>query len=107
VCAFIDLEFPYAQFPCKNLTGDELYPIVWEAIQWLELCGFKVLATICDGVANNHQFIHMHGTPKSPLVYKYTPKSPLVYNHLHLYYINHDIQHKNTSCGLQLLPKLK
>ena len=51
--AFIDLEFPYAQFSCKNLTGDELYPIVWEAIQRLELCGFKVLATICDGAANN------------------------------------------------------
>ena len=67
---FINLHFPYAQFPCKNLTGDELYPLVWEAIQRLELCGFKVLATICDGAANNRRFIHMHGTPKSSLVYK-------------------------------------
>ena len=67
---FIDLEFPYAQFTCKSLTGDELYPIVWEAIQQLELCGFKVLAKICDGAANNRRFIHMHDTPQSSLVYK-------------------------------------
>ena len=67
---FITLHFPYAQFPCKNLTGDQIYPLVWEAVQRLELCGFKVLATICDGAANNRRFIHMHGTPKSSLVYK-------------------------------------
>ena len=67
---FITLHFPYAQFPCKNLTGDQIHPLVWEAIQHLELCGFKVLATICDGAANNRCFIHMHGTPKSSLVYK-------------------------------------
>ena len=45
---------------------------MWEAIQRLELCGFKVLATICDGASNNRRFIHMHGTPKSSLVYKST-----------------------------------
>ena len=67
---FITLHFPYAQFPCKNLTGDQIYPLVWEAVQRLELCGFKVLATICDGAANNRRFIHMHRTPKSSLVYK-------------------------------------
>ena len=67
---FINLHFPYVQFPCKNLTGDQLYPLVWEAVQRLELCGFKVLATICDGAANNRRFIHMHGNPKSSLVYK-------------------------------------
>jgi len=78
---FIDLEFPYAQFPCKNLTGDELYPIVWEAIQRLELCGFNVLTTICDGAANNRQFIHMHGTPQSSSVYKTTNHFSLEKNH--------------------------
>jgi len=44
---FIDLHFPYAQFPCKNLTGDILYPLVWEVVQCRESCRFKVLATIC------------------------------------------------------------
>ena len=67
---FIDLHFPYAQFPCKNLTGDLLYPLVWEAVQRLESCGFKVLATICDGASSNRHFIHMHGNYKSSLVYK-------------------------------------
>ena len=67
---FIDLHFPYTQFPCKNLTGDLLYPLVWEAVQRLESCGFKVLATICDGASSNRHFIHMHGNYKSSLVYK-------------------------------------
>ena len=33
---------------------DLLYPLVWEAVRLLESCGFKVLATICDGASSNH-----------------------------------------------------
>ena len=29
---FTSLEFPYAQFPTNNASGDVLYPIVWEAV---------------------------------------------------------------------------
>ena len=28
--------FPYAQFPCLNLAGDQLYDTFWEAIDRLE-----------------------------------------------------------------------
>jgi len=48
VRVFIDLHFPYTQFPYKNLAGDLLYPLVWEVVWDLESCGFKVFATICD-----------------------------------------------------------
>ena len=36
------LSFPYAQFPCRNVTGDQLYDPFWEAVGRLERCGFKV-----------------------------------------------------------------
>ena len=62
---FIQLCFPYVHFPCKSITGDLLYPLVWEAVQRLEMCGFKVLATICDGASNNRHFIHMHSGVKA------------------------------------------
>ena len=29
-------KFPYAQFPCSSLTGDQLYNIFWEAVERLE-----------------------------------------------------------------------
>ena len=81
---FVDLHFPYAQFPCKNLSGDLLYPLVWEAVRHLESCGFKVLATICDGTSSKLHFIHMHGDHKSSLVYKtIKPYSNDVNRHLY------------------------
>ena len=39
---FSKLQFPYAQFPCDNLSGDLLYDPFWEAVGRLENCGFKV-----------------------------------------------------------------
>ena len=50
------LSFPYAQFPCTVLSGELMYDPVWEAISRLELCGFKVLALTCDGLAANPPF---------------------------------------------------
>ena len=29
-------KFPYAQFPCASLTGDQLHNIFWEAVERLE-----------------------------------------------------------------------
>ena len=39
---FSRLEFPYAYFPCRNITGDLLFDPLWESICRLERCGFKV-----------------------------------------------------------------
>ena len=39
---FSRLEFPYAQFPCADLSGELLYEPFWEAVCRLETCGFKV-----------------------------------------------------------------
>jgi len=50
---FSSLEFAYAQFPCTNLVGPQMYDPVWEAEARLELCGFQVMALVCDGLAAN------------------------------------------------------
>ncbi len=38
------LEFPYAQFPCCDVTGDQMFDSFWEAVRHLEIVGLKVLA---------------------------------------------------------------
>ena len=62
VCGILsNLEFPYAQFPCTTVTGDQLYSLVWGCVRQLETAGFKVLATTCDGASSNRKFIGLHG----------------------------------------------
>ena len=40
---FSKLQFPYAQFPSAELTGDLLYEPLWEAVKRIERCGLKVI----------------------------------------------------------------
>ena len=37
-----------------------MFDLVWEAVSWLELCGLKVLALTCDGLAANHRLFPLH-----------------------------------------------
>lgn len=39
---FTKLRFPYAQFPCANVTGDLLHEPFWNAIYHIENAGLKV-----------------------------------------------------------------
>ena len=39
---FSRLKFPYAYFPSCNVTGYMLFDLLWEAVNRLERCGFKV-----------------------------------------------------------------
>ena len=57
---FSGLQFPYAQFPCGSLRGDQLYPIVWAAVGRLERYGFRVMGITCDGLAANRQLFRLH-----------------------------------------------
>ena len=54
------LSFPYVQFPCNQVSGDQLYNPFWEG---LERCGFYVLALVCDGLA---VFFRLHNPQASP-----------------------------------------
>jgi hypothetical protein len=49
---FSSLKFRYAQFPCSTVRGSQLYPIVWEAVCYLDMLGFRVLGLTCDGLAH-------------------------------------------------------
>ena len=40
---FLHLEFPYAYFPSRNVSGYMLFEPLWEAVTRLERCGFKVI----------------------------------------------------------------
>ena len=44
---FTKLKFPYAYFPTKGATGEELFPIVWDGIRNLEERGIKVMVIKC------------------------------------------------------------
>ena len=57
---FLKLNYPYAQFPCTSLSGDQLFPMVWGCIERLEACGFKVITLTADGASCNRKFFKMH-----------------------------------------------
>ena len=57
---FSGLQFPYAQFPCGSLKGDQMFHIFWKAVGRLERYGFCVLGLTCDGLAANRQLFRLH-----------------------------------------------
>ncbi len=66
---FSRLQFPYVQFPCNELSGEQMYDPFWEAVERLERCGFRVMALVCDGLAANRRLFRLHSQTDS-LVYK-------------------------------------
>ncbi len=57
---FFKFEFPLAHYPSRGVTGDELFPIVWEVVRLVESTGLKVIAITADGAAPNRRFFCMH-----------------------------------------------
>lgn len=70
-------QFPYAQFSCSSLTGDQLYNIFWDCVERLERyfkitttsfilivahcrMDIKVLCVTCDGYSVNRRFLKLH-----------------------------------------------
>ena len=85
---FTGMKFPYAHFPTKSLTGDELFSIVWEAVERLERAGFKVIAITADGASPNRKLFHMHSS--SAITYK-TP-NPYTAENRNIYFFS-DVPH--------------
>ena len=67
---FSNLKFLYAQFPCTALSGNQMYQPFWEAVGRHELCGFKVLALVCDGLAANRRLFNLHDPGSKCVVHK-------------------------------------
>ena len=57
---FTDLHFPFAHFPTKDVAGDHLFSVIWEAIERIERLGLKVVALTADGGSPNRKFFRMH-----------------------------------------------
>ena len=80
---FSNLEFPYAQFPCAKLTGEQMFLPFWEAVGRLERCGFKVIAATADGLSVNRHFFKLHGDDSQALIHKalnpYAPEQRYIY----------------------------
>ena len=57
---FFKLNYLYAQFSCKDLSGDLMFDLVWEAVSRLERMGFRVLGITCDGASPNRRLWKLH-----------------------------------------------
>ena len=61
---FASIDFPYAQYTTslRGISGDQLYPVVWEVVKHLECAGLQVHAMTCDKAAPNCKFFRLHQT---------------------------------------------
>ena len=59
------LEFPYAQFATKDLTGKLIFDPFWSVIYHLERIGLKVISATADGVSPNRSFFRMNSPATS------------------------------------------
>lgn len=75
---FQKLNYPYAQFACANLSGEQLFDPVWEAISRLERIGFYVLALLCDGAAPNRRLWKLHSEDSNKLTSGVIDKTKVV-----------------------------
>ena len=48
--------FRIAMYPSRNITGDKLYPIVWEVIESLEMNLLPITFVTSYGPSANRQF---------------------------------------------------
>lgn len=67
---FFKLDFPLAHFACTDLTGEQIFSIVWEAVRLVESIDLKVLFITADGAGPNRKFFRMHKGSESGVVYR-------------------------------------
>ena len=72
---FSGLEFPYAHFPTKGATGEELFPIVWDGVRNLEESGLRVMVITCNGASLERKFFKIHTTSKQTGTVTYETKN--------------------------------
>jgi len=60
----IDLKYPFAHFATSGITSDKLFPMLWKAVEILEIdLGLKCMFITSDGASPNRRFIRMHRSP--------------------------------------------
>ena len=58
---FSHLKCTVGHHASAGFTGDQLFPVIWEATRVLESIGFKVHIWVCDGAAPNRRFFLING----------------------------------------------
>ena len=51
--------FPIAQYPTSSLSGEKLYPLMWDVVEVLELNDIQVHAISCDELSANRKFFRI------------------------------------------------
>ena len=78
--------FPVAQYPASNsLSGEKLYPIVWDAIEAMELNKFQVFYVSCDGLSANRKFFKISQDVNDALSIPHKTTNPFSLDR-HLYF---------------------
>ena len=81
---FSQFNFVYASFPSRNLTGDQLVPIMYEGIFRIERCGLHVMGLTLDGNSVNRKFFKLIGLPTTTTTsntnIKYHTNNPMSMN---------------------------
>ena len=54
--------YPIGYHASTGFTGDQFFPLVWEATQILEIIGFKVRVWVCDGATPNRKCFKINAT---------------------------------------------
>lgn len=76
---FTRLQYPYSQFPCSSLAGEQIYKPFWLTVSRLERIGLKVVALTCDGLSANRAFFRLHGPTINKVQNHYAPESETRY----------------------------
>ena len=84
---FSELKFAYAQFPCNELSGDEMYEPLWDAVGRLERCGVWVMALVCDGLAANKRLFRLY-LPDTPASMAYKVPNLYAADGRHLFFLS-------------------
>ena len=84
---FTRLQFPYAQFACSSVTGDQLFSPFWEGVWRLERCGFMVVVATADGAATNRTFMRIHSAVGSNS-FPYKVLNPFAGEERHIHFIS-------------------
>lgn len=81
------LEFPYAHYGTNGITGEQLYPIVWEAIRRLEAREIKVTCVTADGASKKEKLFCMHHDKKDTSTFIHKAQNPYSVDKRWVYFI--------------------
>ena len=61
---FYSMNFPLANFATNGVNAVQLFHILWEAVEHLERCDFRVVFQTADGSSPNRRYFRMHNDAK-------------------------------------------